>query len=216
MLRDIASRNSLIFKTLKAMKHLFAALAGLAFSIFFNPIFAQKTAGKTLYGIVTNDKEELLIGATVFWKGTTTGVVTDTTAHFRIPRPDGPATLVVRYVGHTPAEVEVLPTEDSLWIEIAGVTEIQQVTVTGHGFGNSISMLDPRNVRASTAANCGKRRISTSRKVSDDGRSGRDLPERRDRREGNSDARFARDFPANSCSKTARRWAASPRRSRSR
>lgn len=130
------------------MKHIFAALVGLALSIFSNPIFAQKPAGKTLYGIVTNDKEELLIGATVFWKGTTTGVVTDTTAHFRIPRPDGPATLVVRYVGHTPAEVEVLPTEDSLWIEIAGVTEIQQVTITGHGFGNSVSMLDPRNVES--------------------------------------------------------------------
>ena len=54
------------------------------------------TAGKKssfITGIVTNEKEELLIGALVFWKDTKQGTVTDPEGHFSIPARDVVATL---------------------------------------------------------------------------------------------------------------------------
>ncbi|MCY7329804.1 MAG: hypothetical protein LH618_14725, partial [Saprospiraceae bacterium] len=36
----------------------------------------------------------------------------------------------------------------NLWIEVAGVTEIQTVTVTEHTFGNTVSLLDAHNVES--------------------------------------------------------------------
>lgn len=99
-----------------------------------------------LQGLVTNDREEVLIGASVYWKGSQTGTVTDTAGRFALPHCREAAVLVVQYVGHTPAEVQVLPEENNLWIEVKGVVEIQQVTVSEHTFDNRTSLLNPRNL----------------------------------------------------------------------
>ncbi len=127
------------------------ALCGLLLHISL--LFAQQPSAlnpppSTLSGIVTNEREELLIGATVFWKGTKIGTSTDTSGRFSLPAKAKAATLVVQYVGYTPAEVEVLPGENNLWIEVAGATELQAVTVTEHGFGTSISAIGVRNVES--------------------------------------------------------------------
>ncbi|MCC6461121.1 MAG: TonB-dependent receptor, partial [Saprospiraceae bacterium] len=108
---------------------------------------AQQPAGK-LYGIVTNEKEELLIGASVQWADTAIGTVTDTLGRFWLPRRSREATLLIRYVGYQPAEVSVLPAEDSLWVEVSGVVQIQEVTIAEHRFDNSVSTLATRNVES--------------------------------------------------------------------
>ncbi len=126
------------------MRHLFV-LCGL-FLIFSTALFSQNL--QPLTGLVTNDRNELLIGATVHWKGETTGTITDTSGHFSLPARAQTATLVVLYVGYSPAEVEVLPSENNLWIEVSGVTELKTVTVTEHTFGNTVSVLDPRNIES--------------------------------------------------------------------
>jgi outer membrane receptor for ferrienterochelin and colicins len=110
--------------------------------------FAQTKSKTTLFGIVTNEKEEVLIGATVFWKDAKIGTTTNETGHFLIERDKKSTTLVVRYIGFTPIELEVLPHEDSIWVEVAGINEIKQVTVTGHTFGNVVSVLETRNVES--------------------------------------------------------------------
>ncbi len=120
-------------------------LSGLLFCIFTPHLFSQNSR---LYGIVTNEKEELLIGATVQWKGTTTGTVTDTLGRFWLPRQEKPAMLVVHYVGYQPAEVSILPQEDSVWVEVSGVIALQGVTVSATGFDNAVSTIDPRNVES--------------------------------------------------------------------
>ncbi len=102
-------------------------------------------------GVVTNELEELLIGAAVYWKNTQTGTTTDTAGHFILPAMGREATLVVKYVGYTPVEVQVLPTENKLWIEVTGATQLQTMTVTEHSFGNTMSTLDPRNVEHVTS-----------------------------------------------------------------
>ena len=101
-----------------------------------------------IFGIVTNEKEELLIGATVLWADTKQGTVTDTLGRFWLPRRDREATLIVRYVGYSDASVAVLPQEDSLWVEIKGVTQLQQVTISEHSFDNRVSTLETRNVES--------------------------------------------------------------------
>ena len=121
-------------------------LLGLCFLGLSSLLFAQNLP--PLAGLVTNDRNELLIGATVFWKGETVGTITDTAGRFSLPARAKVAILVVQYVGSMPAEVEVLPTENNLWIEVAGVTEIQTVTVTEHTFGNTVSLLDAHNVES--------------------------------------------------------------------
>ena len=126
------------------MKKISALFAGLFLCI--NLFFAQNTA--PLKGIVTNDREELLAGATVFWKDTKAGTVTDTAGRFNLPARDVESTLVIQYVGHTPAEVQVLPLENNLWIEISGIAQLQEVTVDGHGFDNKVSTLETRNIES--------------------------------------------------------------------
>lgn len=129
------------------MKKTFTLVAGLIFCA--NLLSAQNP--QTLKGIVTNEQEELLIGASVFWKDTKIGTVTDTVGRFSLPSRDAEATLVVQYVGHTPAEVQVLPAENNLWIEVSGITQLQEVTVSEHGFDNKISTLETRNVESITS-----------------------------------------------------------------
>ncbi len=106
-------------------------------------VFSQKT---TLYGIVTNELDEVLIGAVVRWADTTSGTTTDTLGRFWLPKRSQEATLLIQYPGYKPAEVSVLPHEDSLWIEVHGVHQLQEVVVHEHRFDTRISTLDPRNM----------------------------------------------------------------------
>ncbi|HNM27035.1 MAG TPA: TonB-dependent receptor, partial [Saprospiraceae bacterium] len=101
-----------------------------------------------LYGIVTNEREELLVGATVHWKGTSVGAITDTLGRFYLPHPDTAAVLMVHYIGYNPVEVNILPEEDSVWVEISGVVALQIVTVSAAGFDNAVSTLHTRNVES--------------------------------------------------------------------
>lgn len=126
----------------------FIAGIGPAFSQNDSPSSPQETM---VTGIVTNEKEELLIGASLFWKDTKQGTVTDTEGRFSIVARDIPATLVVHYVGHTAAEVQVVPGEDKLWIEVTGIAQLQEVTVQGKGFDTHISTLGIRNVESITS-----------------------------------------------------------------
>lgn len=132
------------FNTL-TMKKLSALLTGLFFGVQF--LLSQNTDNQ-LRGIVTNDREELLVGASVFWKDTKVGAATDAEGRFVLPARRETATLVIQYVGHTPAEVQVLPSENNLWIEISGVEQLQAVTVAAHSFDNKVSTLETRNVES--------------------------------------------------------------------
>jgi hypothetical protein len=122
----------------------------LGFFAGYLSLMAQTPEGH-ISGMVTNEKEELLIGASVFWKDTKQGTTTDTEGRFSLPKRDQEATLVVNYVGYSPAEVQVLPGEDKLWIEVAGIKQLQEVTVSAKGFDTHISTLGVRNVESVTS-----------------------------------------------------------------
>lgn len=109
---------------------------------------AQTANGPVIYGIVTNEKEELLAGATVFWKDGFAKTITNAQGQFWIAAPPNNATLAVQYIGYTPAEVSVAPGEDSLWIEVKGITQLAEVKVTAHRFDNVVSTISTRNVES--------------------------------------------------------------------
>ncbi|MBL7806487.1 MAG: TonB-dependent receptor [Saprospiraceae bacterium] len=129
------------------MKKIFSLLGFLA---GYLPLLAQTPEG-FVTGIVTNEKEEVLIGASVFWKDTRQGVTTDAEGRFAVPKRDQEATLVINYVGYTPAEVQVLPGEDKIWVEITGVKQLDEVTVKAKGGDVFISSIGVRNVESVTS-----------------------------------------------------------------
>jgi len=132
-------------------------IALLGFLIGFSPVFAQtdpaapKATATTISGIVTNEKEEILIGASVFWKDTKEGTVTNTEGRFVLAGRGQASILVVNYVGYTSAEVEVLPGEEKIWIEVTGIAQLKEVTVQGKGFDTHISTLGIHNVERITS-----------------------------------------------------------------
>lgn len=64
------------------------------------------TTGGNIHGTVRDSQGEPLIGATVAVKGTSTGTTTDIDGNFTLPNV-GKGTLVVSYVGYTPAEIKI-------------------------------------------------------------------------------------------------------------
>ena len=134
------------------MKNIVVLVAGLL--LYTSALFSQNTPALT--GMVTNDKEELLIGASVYWKDTRQGTITDTSGHFSLPSRSVESTLVISYVGYNPAEIQVLPGENNLWVEVTGVHELQQVVVTGQQFDSHVSTLETRNVEHISRKELGK------------------------------------------------------------
>lgn len=130
------------------MNKIFSLIIGILLHL---PVLHAQEPSTQLIGIVTNEKEELLIGASVFWKDTKEGTVTDIEGRFSIPIRKKAATLVVNYVGYSAAEVEVLPGENNLWVEVTGIHQLQEITVQGKGFGNQVSTLETRNIERITS-----------------------------------------------------------------
>lgn len=129
------------------MKNIISIL-GLT-ALIYAKIHAQepvKTPPTSISGLVTNTESEPLIGASVQWKGTTTGTITDVNGRFTIAARDQADSLVIRYVGHMPTAVEVLPGEDNIWIEVHGTQVLSEVQIKGHVFDNATAVLEVRNI----------------------------------------------------------------------
>ncbi len=127
----------------------------LGFLAAYTPVFAQEerpsTPPTTINGIITDENEELLIGASIFWQDTKQGTVSDAAGRFILPARTEAATLEVNYVGYNTAEVQVLPGETNLWIEVKGITQLQTVTVEAKGFDTRISTIGVRNLEQVTS-----------------------------------------------------------------
>jgi outer membrane receptor for ferrienterochelin and colicins len=130
------------------MKQLYSLILGLFFTV---SLLQAQEPGAMLTGMVTNEKEEVLIGASVYWKDTKKGAVTNENGRFSLPLRAKEATLVVDYVGYTSAEVQVLPGENNLWIVVEDNAQLKEVTVSAKGFDNHISTIETRNVERITS-----------------------------------------------------------------
>ncbi|WP_171805036.1 SusC/RagA family TonB-linked outer membrane protein [Paludibacter propionicigenes] len=95
--------------------------------------FAQNK--HVIKGVVTDTKQEPLIGATVMVKGNSSLVtVTDINGQFTLSVPDQNQTLVISYIGMTQQLVPITPKSQNLKIELSeDKLQLDEVVVVGYG-----------------------------------------------------------------------------------
>lgn len=107
---------------------------------------AQKNT--SFSGLVVNEHDETLIGATVNWQDTTIAAITDIDGWFTIPRLDTLQAYIleINYVGYETAVVEILPEEDRLRLVVQESALIDEVIVEASQRSSFTSTLNPINV----------------------------------------------------------------------
>ena len=90
-------------------------------------IFAQRT----ISGVVSDEKSESLVGASVLVKGTQNGTVTDLNGRFSLSVPEN-ATLVVSFTGFTTKEIAV-GTQSTISVTLEEGVGLNEVVVVGYG-----------------------------------------------------------------------------------
>ena len=111
-------------KKFKYMKKIFTLLALCLLSL-------SMVAQKQVSGLVTDSKNEPVIGASVQVKGTSIGTITDYDGEFLIDVPADATTLIVSFIGMQTQEVAI---KDRVIVTLSEATEmIQEVVVTGYG-----------------------------------------------------------------------------------
>ncbi|MFZ2899955.1 MAG: TonB-dependent receptor [Saprospiraceae bacterium] len=121
-------------------KHIFLVIISLFLSASWT------LQAQTIKGVVTDEQGETLPGATVYWKNTTKGVIAGVDGRYEIERVEGNNTLVVNFVGYTPAEIEVAPGQTTLNITVEGHINLETVEVTAKASDHAFSTLDNRNI----------------------------------------------------------------------
>ncbi|GAA4313351.1 SusC/RagA family TonB-linked outer membrane protein [Compostibacter hankyongensis] len=109
---------------------LFAILVAIGSLSLSRQSFAQTRAisGK----VTSSDDGQPVVGATVVIKGTNKGTATDGEGNYSIDIPEGNQTLVFRFVGMIPQEVQ--PTGNTLNVALKpDVTQLQEMVVTFNG-----------------------------------------------------------------------------------
>lgn len=115
----------MIFK----FKHFFLLiLCSISFFISTN----AQNEKKTISGIVTDDKQEPVIGATVAVKGTVTGTMTDVDGKFKMDVPIN-GTLVITYIGYTMQEIPITASSDYKITMQEDALDLDEVIVVGYG-----------------------------------------------------------------------------------
>ncbi|MGN7719765.1 SusC/RagA family TonB-linked outer membrane protein [Chitinophaga sp. 22620] len=88
---------------------------------------------KPVSGKITDDRGEVIIGASVQVKGTTTGTVTDQNGHFKLNVPASATTLLVSFIGYTQQEVSIANTSQVNVVLQTENTTLTDVVVVGYG-----------------------------------------------------------------------------------
>ena len=97
------------------------------FSVF---CYAQE---RKISGVVSDDKNNPLEGATVSVKGTTTVVTTDMNGRFTITLPPNSKTLSISYVGMQPRELSIGKSDVVSVMLSSASTSLSDVVVIGYG-----------------------------------------------------------------------------------
>lgn len=115
---------------------------------FTIPVCLWAQSSTDFSGMVVNENEEILIGATVNWEGTTIGTTTDIDGWFVIPRIDTTKAhlLEINYVGYQTATVEILPNEDRIKIIVQENATLDNIVVESTQRSTFNSTLNPINV----------------------------------------------------------------------
>lgn len=120
----------------------------LIYLIFIISLLASQFSMAQLSGKVSefseHQKLEPIIGANVYWAGTTIGTITGKDGAFTINKPANKSTkLVISFVGYKNDTVEVKRKKDNLHIVLTSSNELNEVVVNEHLGGAYISTIQP-------------------------------------------------------------------------
>lgn len=105
-------------------------LSGLLLLCASSMLFAQQTV--TVKGIVYDENNATLPGATILVTGTTIGTISDLDGKFTLQAPSNAKTLEITFVGMQPQEVTI--TNQLIKVNLVPVaTDLSQVVVVGYG-----------------------------------------------------------------------------------
>ncbi len=97
---------------------------------------------QSISGVVTNNQQEPLVGASVYWLGTTTGVATDGEGKFEIEKAaTANDQLVASFIGFQPDTIKVT-IKDEVVFSLSATETLDEVVVQGRRDGVIISNLD--------------------------------------------------------------------------
>ncbi len=132
---------------LKILKSRFLSGKKLILLALMQALIILNVRGQSLHGLVLEKSDNAktpLIGASVFWLGTTIGAATDENGEFEIDRPQSlPANLVVSFVGFTSDTILVKNVKKNIEIFLEQSVQLGEVTVTERAEGNNFKLLDP-------------------------------------------------------------------------
>ena len=88
-------------------------------------------SAQNVRGVVRDTNGEPLIGASVYWEGTTVGMVTELDGSYDIYRVKGHNRLVAAYIGYVDSVVEVAPNVDVVDFVLSDGVNIETVVIEG-------------------------------------------------------------------------------------
>ncbi|MBN2613659.1 MAG: SusC/RagA family TonB-linked outer membrane protein [Bacteroidales bacterium] len=133
-MKKTIERQFLFFLPLSSLRRE-KVLRFLLFSILLflgASIFAQ--GNRTVKGLVVDENEDPVIGATIILKGTTIGAVTDINGEYAIEIPNsGNQVLVFSFIGLLSEEVDVTGKDELKVVLVPDLVQIGDVIVVGYG-----------------------------------------------------------------------------------
>jgi TonB-linked SusC/RagA family outer membrane protein len=134
----------------------------LAFLTITAALHAQEKTIAVVKGIVKNDADEVLGGATVSIQGTKTVTSTKKDGTFELKNVPEGATLRISYVGHTPVEIKLKPGQSDISVKMSPSTATLSEVVVNNGLykrptgnftgaaktysGDQLKLINPNNV----------------------------------------------------------------------
>lgn len=95
---------------------------------------------KKVYGVVKDESGETIIGANVWVKDTTTGVITDIDGRYQITLNNAKATLVFSYLGMKTQEIVVGDKSEINVVLMADAEQLDEVVVVGYGTQKKVNL----------------------------------------------------------------------------
>lgn len=108
-------------------------IQGLLVLLLMGTINQAISQTSSISGVVYDENNQALPGASILVKGTTTGTVTDIDGNYSLTVPDGNSILVVSFLGYVTQEINV-NNRSSIDIQLeADLSELGEVVVVGYG-----------------------------------------------------------------------------------
>jgi outer membrane receptor for ferrienterochelin and colicin len=129
---------------IKILSILFALLPLFSFADSINGKIIEKSS---------SDKTQILPGASIFWKNTNHGTISDMNGNFEIDSNTESDILVVQFVGYTSREVKVSEsTKNQLVIELKPNIELKEIVVSSRKLGTILDRDNPMQSQSITGA----------------------------------------------------------------